>query len=366
MSVLVATIKRVNYNRFSAWEREIERLPDYGCIDGHIDDAATKNNYHVIYPKGDYKTLASPYVTDGKGKDACMMTSIVYGEAPFFDRFGDAMRHQFFTDAAQYFLDTYGRRNVFTAAVHMDEAFPHMHVCFFPYDTEGNLLEIAARNNGKAKSDFQDDIYEKLGVPWHMEKADTDHSAKHRTHEEYLQARLMHRYQMEVNDILNLIDSKRREYYELEEAVNGLEDKEYTLKRSIRELTQAQEAMKEESRAIHADILEDIDFRAGMDLACAEPDPSRSKDKSIRILKARNYYMQERLYREQDNTKEVLGELNDTKAQLKSALQYKDKAKVADMLLAQYPYIYNSLVASAGTSSGRRSKSRDTGEEKAQ
>ncbi|MCD8308089.1 MAG: plasmid recombination protein [Clostridia bacterium] len=356
-------VKRFPYGKISALERENERAPDYGCMDGHIDDAETKNNYHIVYPKGDYLTLISPYVGKGPGgrKQAYVMSVVVTSDDDYFYRRSEACIWQFFVDATDFMIRKFGRMSVFSAVVHMDEDRPHLHVNFFPYDSEGNLIPLAHMRKDDLVA-FQDEIYEEVGLRWSLERGDRAEGIEARVHEEYLQARIMYRYQLEVNDILNLIDSKRREYYALEEAVKGLEDKECTLKRSIRDLTQAQEAMKEESREIRAEILKDIDFHAGMEMACAEDNPSRNKDKSIHILKARNYFLQEKLEAGQAETQELSGRLRDTEGRLKEAEQYKSKAGLADRIMALYPEEWKALCKRADNA--REPAGKDTGRAK--
>ncbi|MCD8285997.1 MAG: plasmid recombination protein [Clostridia bacterium] len=342
-------------------ERENERFPDYGCIDGHIDEAETKNNYHIIYPKGSYMDIMTPYLgTDPKKpKKAYVMSVVFTTDDDFFKFRGEACIRQFFIDATNFMVERFGKRNVFSAVVHVDEDRPHLHVNFLPYERNGQLMAIATKNK-QAMVDFQDDIYEAVGVPWGLERGDKTTGVESRTHEEYLQARAMYRYILEVQDIIREIEGKRDELFSLQDDVESIQKTRDAVKREVRDLNQAKEALMQEKKRLMAEILKDTDLHAGIESMCTEPDPSRSKDESIRILKARNYCLQDKLISGQEETKDLLMRLKASEERNRSAEKYKAKAALADKIAAMFPEEWKELCRKAQDARGpARGQDRD-------
>ncbi len=156
-------------------EMENERIPGYEDPDGHIDLAETKNNYHLVYPKGSYMTLISPYIYPGGGgkrQKGSIVSVVVSADEEYFELRGDACEREFFKDAAQFFIDRYTLKNVFSAVVHVDEGLHHMHVNFLPYDDEGKLMPIG-QGDRDAMRELHDDLYEAVGRRWNLEKGKT-------------------------------------------------------------------------------------------------------------------------------------------------------------------------------------------------
>ncbi|MCD8294768.1 MAG: plasmid recombination protein [Clostridia bacterium] len=366
MSYLIAMVDRIEFSNLDEFEIEIERDPEFWDEDGRIDDAEANKNYHVIIPKGHYTELASPYViTDKRGreKEGYVIGAVVTAEEEFFDRVGEAMEKQFFMDAAQYFKDAYGELNVFSAVVHGDEEIPHMHVCFFPYDEEGKLTALGQLDED-ALAEFENDIYENLGKRWKLDKMEESPLEDHEAMEEYRQAQIMYGYSMEVNDLIAEIEDKRKELGDITERADALARQEEEQKISLRSLQEMNGALSQENARLMKEIEKNTEFHAALDTAQAQDDPSRSKDETIRILKSREYVLQDQIAAGREQNKELLDTLKETENKLHEALKYKDKAQMADKILAMYPEEFQDLYYRSTHKGKSKPKGKDSKEPK--
>jgi hypothetical protein len=66
-----------------------------------------------------------------------MMQCIITSDSSFFENMSLEQQKQFFSESLQFISDRYGKDNILSAIVHMDEKTPHMHVNFIPvYNNE--------------------------------------------------------------------------------------------------------------------------------------------------------------------------------------------------------------------------------------
>lgn len=87
----------------------------------------------------------------------------------------------FFQAAYDFLADRYGRENVISATVHMDEKTPHMHFNFVPITEDGRLCakEILTP---KTLTEQQDAFHEQIGKHYGLERGEPRSSGKRRTH----------------------------------------------------------------------------------------------------------------------------------------------------------------------------------------
>lgn len=73
-------------------------------------------------------------------KDAVVMGQVlVTSEHKFFEEMTRERQEQFFRDSYNFLADRYGKENVISATVHLDERTPHMHFNFVPVTPDGRL-----------------------------------------------------------------------------------------------------------------------------------------------------------------------------------------------------------------------------------
>ena len=72
----------------------------------------------------------------------------------------------YFSHAYQFFEDNFGKENIISAVVHMDETTPHMHLCFVPITKEGKLSAKTMLGNQKSLSEWQTAYHAHMSARW--------------------------------------------------------------------------------------------------------------------------------------------------------------------------------------------------------
>ena len=165
-------------------ERENERDENYKSTrNPQIDKSKTHLNYHTIPFEKKYLSFIDERIKQLSPKrkikdDAVLITSFILGsDKEFFDRITVEQQEQFFTDCTDFFSERYGKENVISAVVHLDESTPHLHFNLMPV-TNGRLCakELFDRN---ALRDLQTNFYEAVGKKYGLERGKEGSTAKH-------------------------------------------------------------------------------------------------------------------------------------------------------------------------------------------
>ena len=126
-------------------ERENERDENYKSTKNpQIDKSRTYLNYHTLPYEKKYLSFIDERIKQLSPKrkikdDAVLITSFVLGsDKDFFDRITAEQQNQFFVDCTDFFSERYGKENVVSAVVHLDESTPHLHLNLMPV-TDGRL-----------------------------------------------------------------------------------------------------------------------------------------------------------------------------------------------------------------------------------
>ena len=134
-----------------------------------MDKSRTDLNYD-LHAQGDVNynheiknRIAEGRVGDGAiRKDATVAVSIlVSSDQKFFEGLSDERKREFFQAAYDYAAEKYGRENIVSARVHMDETTPHIHITTVPLTADGRL---SAKDlfNRQSLRDLQDELPRKL------------------------------------------------------------------------------------------------------------------------------------------------------------------------------------------------------------
>lgn len=108
-----------------------------------VDGRRSGDNYALIdcdnYSQHIKDRLAQlPHPAKKIRSDAVMMMQcIITSDSSFFENMSLEQQKQFFSESLQFISDRYGKENILSAIVHMDEKTPHMHINFIPvYNNE--------------------------------------------------------------------------------------------------------------------------------------------------------------------------------------------------------------------------------------
>ena len=150
-----------------------------------IDWKRSKDNYDI---NPDKNKNFSQAVKDRIGKlhlikavrkDAVVMAQVlVTSDQSFFKNLDTEKQKEFFEDSYNFLRERYGRENIISATVHVDEKTPHMHFNFVPVTEDGRLSakSVLTRQN---LIEQQTAFYEEVGKKYGLERGIEGGSKKH-------------------------------------------------------------------------------------------------------------------------------------------------------------------------------------------
>lgn len=165
-------------------ERENERDEKYKSTrNPQINKSRTHLNYHTLPHEKKYLAFIDERIKELAPKrkikdDAVLITSFILGsDKEFFDGISPEAQKRFFDDCTEFFAERYGKENVVSAVVHLDESTPHLHFNLMPI-TDGRLCakELFDRT---ALRELQTDFYEVVGRKYGLKRGKEGSTAKH-------------------------------------------------------------------------------------------------------------------------------------------------------------------------------------------
>ena len=165
-------------------ERENERDENYKSTKNpQIDKSRTHLNYHTLPYEKKYLSFIDERIKELALKrkikdDAVLITSFILGsDKEFFERITAEQQKQFFADCTDFFSERYGKENVISAVVHLDESTPHLHFNLMPV-TGGRLCAKELFDRAALK-ELQTDFYEVVGKKYGLKRGKEGSTAKH-------------------------------------------------------------------------------------------------------------------------------------------------------------------------------------------
>ena len=165
-------------------ERENERDENYKSTrNPQIDKSKTSLNYHTVPYEKKYLSFIDERIKQLSPKrkikdDAVRITSFILGsDKEFFDRITAEQQKQFFADFTEFFSKRYGKENVVSAVVHLDESTPYLHFNLMPV-TDGRLCAKELFDRA-ALRELQTNFYEVVGKKYGLKRGKEGSTAKH-------------------------------------------------------------------------------------------------------------------------------------------------------------------------------------------
>lgn len=165
-------------------ERENERDENYKSTrNPQIDKSKTRLNYHTVPYEKKYLAFIDERIKQLSPKrkikdDAVLITSFVLGsDKDFFDGLAKGQQTRFFADCTEFFSERYGKENVVSAVVHLDESTPHLHFNLMPV-TDGRLCAKELFDRAALK-ELQTNFYEVVGKKYGLKRGKEGSTAKH-------------------------------------------------------------------------------------------------------------------------------------------------------------------------------------------
>lgn len=196
-------------------EEENERDESYQATNPNIDSSRTKYNYHIIYPFRSYieiinRRLAQLELKRKIRSDAILMNSfVVTSDGEFFKGLHPWEQRDFFRDCVQFFEDKYGRENMISAVVHMDETTPHLHLNFVPINN-GRLSSKSLFNRQKL-AQLQTELWEQVGKKYGLQRGKSGSSATHISAAEHTAKKIVEDAEQRSADMDEQTEKKKAE-----------------------------------------------------------------------------------------------------------------------------------------------------------
>ena len=175
-------MEKYHKNDVAPVERENERDENYISDNPQIDRARTKDNYHIISGYGTYTEFINNRLRElnlSPRKDAVVMNSFVVGsDKTFFDKLSKMQRYMFFEDCTKFFAERYGKENIISAVVHLDETTPHMHLNLMPITSDRRLCSKQLFDKPQLQK-LQTDFYEEVGKRYGLQRGKEGSQRKH-------------------------------------------------------------------------------------------------------------------------------------------------------------------------------------------
>lgn len=147
-----------------------ERTKERYASNPDIDVTRSHLNFHLASPAGRYGREIDRQVA-AKGcrvrKDSVRMVEVLVTATPEFFRGKDRKEIRgYFEHAYSFIKERQDPETILSAVVHMDEATPHMHLCFVPLTKDGRLSAKDIIGNRKALCKWQDDFYAHMSAKY--------------------------------------------------------------------------------------------------------------------------------------------------------------------------------------------------------
>lgn len=143
-----------------------ERLKKEYKSNKDIDPTRTHLNYHLVKPDDMYRPLLLKRIEEvgaKRRKDSIVMQDALIAATPdWINAMPYSEQVEYFNYAFQFMANRYGRENILSAVVHMDEANPHMHVTFVPITPDGRLSSKEIIGGPRGLEKLQDDFHEHM------------------------------------------------------------------------------------------------------------------------------------------------------------------------------------------------------------
>ena len=175
-------MQKFHKNDVAPVERENERDENYNSDNPQIDHVRTKGNYRLVSSYGTYTEFINNRLRElnlSPRKDAVVMNSFVVGsDKTFFDGLAKVEQYNFFSDCTKFFTERYGKENIISAVVHLDETTPHMHLNLMPITPDGRLCSKQLFDKPQLQQ-LQTNFYEEVGKKYGLQRGKEGSQRKH-------------------------------------------------------------------------------------------------------------------------------------------------------------------------------------------
>lgn len=245
-------IKKYDGGAIRGIEKHVQREASTSNTNPDIDWARSSQNYnlHSQY-QGTYKQAIKKRLEEcgieKVRKNAVQMVELLFTASPdFFKGKNSDQIRQYFTDCYNWACEKYGKSNIITAVVHLDESTPHLHLEFIPIkDSRLNARELFKR----PLTELQTEVHSRVFSKYDLKRGES--TQEKRDHISTLNYKIisLQRKEAELRQELTELEKERdnNELYQLRRNLKSLQDKLSTM---FRVLESDEDLMKEYKKAI--------------------------------------------------------------------------------------------------------------------
>lgn len=173
MSVGVIRVAKMKSGSVKKIEIHDYRENNFNYVHKDIDSHYTGQNYALYSQNCSFnqsikKRIAQLNLPRAVRKDAIVMVQVlVTSDCDFFSNLAKEQQKQFFEDSYYFLSERYGKENIISATVHLDEKTPHMHFNFVPVTSDGRLSAksvLTRQNLIEQHTAFYEQVGQKYGL----------------------------------------------------------------------------------------------------------------------------------------------------------------------------------------------------------
>lgn len=147
-------------------EAHNERTKEKYASNPDIDPSRSHLNFHLIEPERRYRAEAERQIKEAgcrtRSDSVRLVEALVTASPEFFQGKKKAEIKAFFQEAVTFIQQHQDPKTIISAAVHMDEKTPHMHLSFVPLTEDGRLCAKEILGNKKKLTWWQDQFWEHM------------------------------------------------------------------------------------------------------------------------------------------------------------------------------------------------------------
>lgn len=151
-------------------EAHNERKKEKYASNPDIDTSRSHLNFHLVHPERKYRAEAERQIAQAgcrTRKDSVRVVEALVTASPeFFKSKKQAEVRAFFEEAVRFIERRQPKDTIISAAVHMDEKTPHMHLSFIPLTKDGRLSAKDIVGNKKKLTWWQDQFWKHMVRRW--------------------------------------------------------------------------------------------------------------------------------------------------------------------------------------------------------
>ncbi len=147
-------------------EAHNERTKEKYASNPDVDPSRSHLNFHLIEPERRYRAGAERQIKEAgcrtRSDSVRLVEALVTATPEFFQGKKKSEIRAYFQEALEFIQQNQDPKTIISAAVHMDEKTPHMHLSFVPLTTDGRLSAKEIVGNKKKLIQWQDKFWEHM------------------------------------------------------------------------------------------------------------------------------------------------------------------------------------------------------------